>query len=71
MAFKDALTRRPREEAGPTTSMWTSRSDDKRRAQGVGLDGTLRRELEAWEESIYLQARKLVMKEAPLKPFSP
>ena len=47
MAFKDALTRRPREEVGPTTSMGTSRSDDKGRAQGVGLDGTLNVEVEA------------------------
>ena len=47
VAFKDALTRRPREEAGPTTNMGTSRSDDKRRAPGVGLDGTLKIEAEA------------------------
>ena len=40
LAFKDALTRRLREEAGPTASMETSQSDDIRRAQGVGLDGT-------------------------------
>ena len=54
MAFEDALTRRPREEAGPTTSMGTLRPDDKRRAQGVGLDGTLNIEVEAYEQSIYL-----------------
>ena len=47
MAFKDAVTRRPREEAGPTTNMGTSRSDDKRRAPGVGLDGTFNIEVEA------------------------
>ena len=47
MVFKDALTRRPREEAGPTTSMGTSRPDDKREAQGVGLDGILNIEVEA------------------------
>ena len=47
VAFKDKLTQRPREEVGPTTSMGTSRSDDKRRAQGVGLDGTINIELEA------------------------
>ena len=41
MAFKDALTRRPREEAGPTTNMGSSGSNDKRRAPGVELDGTL------------------------------
>ena len=47
MAFKDALTLRPREEVGPTTNMGTSRPDDKRRAPGVGLDGTLNIEVEA------------------------
>ena len=47
MAFKDAVTRRPREEAGPTTNMGTSWPDDKRRAQGAGLDGTLSVEVEA------------------------
>ena len=47
MAFKDVLTRMPREDAGPTTNMGTLRPDDKRRAQGVGLDGTLNIEVEA------------------------
>ena len=46
-AFKDALAQRPREEAGPTTSMGTSRPDDKHRAQGAGLDGTLSVEVDA------------------------
>ena len=67
MAFKDALTQRPREEAGPTTSMETSRSDDIRRAQGVGLDGTLSVEVKAYKQSIYLQAGNCLEKKAPLK----